>query len=199
MLEMVSIVKLEDAIMEHLEKANLMIVKVRSHKYSWLALQFQQIKWGAFSRWSFGPNPARGSIETIRKTHPTLTATNRVSRWFQFLYISILLKDLPLNSMCSDDACTDFVCRTGFWYVFEVGEWYKWECGTEEKPRECRSSSRVSSPIIFSKPNQVFSPPKRDYSRTSRTHGPIFRNNFCEDYNECDDTKMFHDPNDNPG
>ena len=74
MLEMVSIVKLEDAIMEHLEKANLMIVKVRSHKYSWLALQFQQIKWGAFSRWSFGPNPARGSIvsTTIHTTHPSL-------------------------------------------------------------------------------------------------------------------------------
>ena len=32
MLEMVSIVKLEDVIMEHLEKANLMIVKVRSRK-----------------------------------------------------------------------------------------------------------------------------------------------------------------------
>ena len=32
----------------------------------------RNLKWSAFSRWSFGPNSTQGSKETIRKTHPTL-------------------------------------------------------------------------------------------------------------------------------
>ena len=102
--------------------------------------------------------------------------------------------------MCKDDACKDFVCRTGFWYVFEVGKWVKYQCGTAANPRQCEYATRLSSPsIIFSKANQVFSPTKHDPVRTSEIEGPIYRNNFCEDYNECDETKMHHDPNDNPG
>ena len=54
-------------------------------------------------------------------------------------------------------------------------------------------------PITFSKENQVFSPGKIDYARESRVTGPIFRRTFCEDYNECDDTLMMYNPNDNPG
>ena len=103
--------------------------------------------------------------------------------------------------MCRDDACTDFVCRTGFWYVFEVGKFKDYPCGTVKNPRTCYFPTRLPSPtILFSKVNQVFSPSKHDQTaRTSEVTGPIFRNNFCEDYNECDDTKMFHDPNDDPG
>ena len=99
--------------------------------------------------------------------------------------------------MCRDDACTDFVCRTGFWYVFEVGQWVQYQCGTVQNPRTCEYPSRLSSPTtIFSKVNQVFSPGKHD---PVRTQGPIYRNNFCEDYNECDETQMHHNPRDNPG
>ena len=103
--------------------------------------------------------------------------------------------------MCRDDACKDFVCRTGFWYVFEVGKFQDYQCGTVKNPRTCYYPTRLANPtILFSKENQVFSPSKHDHpARISEVTGPIFRNNFCEDYNECDDTKMFHDPNDDPG
>ena len=38
----------------------------------------QMLKWGAFSRWSFRPHSARGSIETttIEKTRPTNDISN---------------------------------------------------------------------------------------------------------------------------
>ena len=104
-----------------------------------------------------------------------------------------------MNSRCRDSDCIDFVCRTGFWYVFEVGKWDTWDCGTKEHPRTCWSAEKMDPPpIVFSKENQVFSPAKQDRSRTSEVEGPIFRQNFCEDYNECDDTLMKYDPNKNP-
>ena len=48
---------------------------------------YNQIKWGAFS-WSFGPNPARGSIgtTTIRKTHPTLLRSQSESSIWKLIF-----------------------------------------------------------------------------------------------------------------
>lgn len=192
MLEMVSIVNLEDVIMELLEEANLMIVKVRSLKLFLSfagATNFTDVyKGGYLIHRSINLQPSK------------MIAVSRFSLTYLFIY-SILFKDLPSNSMCRDDACKDFVCRTGFWYVFEVGKFQDYQCGTVKNPRTCYYPTRLANPtILFSKENQVFSPSKHDQTaRTSEVTGPIFRNNFCEDYNECDDTTMFHDPNDNPG
>ena len=62
------------------EKPNLEMMEPRWELYK-ISISFQHIgkfnriiKWGASSRWSFGPISAWGSIETTitRKTHPTL-------------------------------------------------------------------------------------------------------------------------------
>ena len=50
------------------------LLQIRNDFNSQITNDLLQLKWGASSRWSFGPNSAGGSIETtsIGKTHPIL-------------------------------------------------------------------------------------------------------------------------------
>ena len=58
------------------------------------------IKWGASSRWSFGPNSAWCSIETttIGKTQPTLESEENDRKW-KIKTITVLLRRMSGDNL----------------------------------------------------------------------------------------------------